>query len=544
MTAASSGGHFGSQAPAAELNPTDALEAIRTASSLAGYGIYLGAGKIGPVWAPPERSVLVLGPPRSGKTTALVIPSVLAAPGAVVSTSTKPDVLAATAPARIKKGPCLVYDPSGTVEVPAGVERARWSPVTKCIRWDDAMLVSHSLVSAQRPAGHGARPDAADHWTERAQSLLAPLLHAAALEGVEMAGVLRWVDRREPSHAMAILDRAGSETPADQLAGIAVTEAREQSGIWSTASSVLSAYRSSSALATTVAPDFDARSFCDSNSTLYVCATGSRQELAAPLVVGLLSEIREAAYSRAAQRSALDATHIQSASEKPPPLVLALDEVANIAPLPDLPSIISEGGGQGVVTLACLQDLSQARARWGQKADGFLSLFGTTVVLPGIGDVKTLETLSVLAGDHEVQTRSISARSCSGERACHGFRQASRSRTGDAAGGPHTHAHHIVGPASATTSRCRCTRRTRYCARGGRTKPGELGASHPLLRQPTVVLGDRPDRARRRARTRPQAFVQGGCDPRSFWRVQPTRNGPPPRARLLSLVKPSRRPLT
>jgi len=271
------------------------------------------------------------------------------------------------------------------------------------------MLVSHSLVSAQRPAGHGARPDAADHWTERAQSLLAPLLHAAALEGVEMAGVLRWVDRREPSHAMAILDRAGSETPADQLAGIAVTEAREQSGIWSTASSVLSAYRSSSALATTVAPDFDARSFCDSNSTLYVCATGSRQELAAPLVVGLLSEIREAAYSRAAQRSALDATHIQSASEKPPPLVLALDEVANIAPLPDLPSIISEGGGQGVVTLACLQDLSQARARWGQKADGFLSLFGTTVVLPGIGDVKTLETLSVLAGDHEVQTRSISA---------------------------------------------------------------------------------------------------------------------------------------
>jgi len=62
-------------------------------------------------------------------------------------------------------------------------------------------------------------------------------------------------------------------------------------------------------------------------------------------------------------------------------LLLALDELANVAPLPRLASIVSEGGGQGVVTLACLQDLSQARSRWGTSAEGFLSLFPTTVVL-------------------------------------------------------------------------------------------------------------------------------------------------------------------
>jgi hypothetical protein len=174
-----------------------------------------------------------------------VVPSVLAAPGAVVSTSTKPDVLIATAPARLDNGPCFVYDPSGTVEVPAGVERARWSPVTKCKRWDNALVVAGRLVSSVRPAGHGACTDGFDHWTERAQTLLAPLLHAAALEGVEMAGLLRWVERREASHAMAILERSGLEAPADQLAGIAVTEGREQSSIWSTASGVLGAYRRS-----------------------------------------------------------------------------------------------------------------------------------------------------------------------------------------------------------------------------------------------------------------------------------------------------------
>ena len=70
--------------------------------------------------------------------------------------------------------------------------------------------------------------------------------------------------------------------------------------------------------------------------------------------------------------------------------------------------MISEGGGQGLITLACLQDLSQARRRWPGQADGFPSLFGTTVVLPGIGDVGTLRALSALAGDEEIPTRSVS----------------------------------------------------------------------------------------------------------------------------------------
>ena len=61
--------------------------------------------------------------------------------------------------------------------------------------------------------------------------------------------------------------------------------------------------------------------------------------------------------------------------------------------------MVSEGAGQGLLTLACLQDLSQARSRWGGAAEGFFSLFGTTVVLPGIGDVRTLEAISSLAGE-------------------------------------------------------------------------------------------------------------------------------------------------
>jgi type IV secretion system protein VirD4 len=365
--------------------------------------LYLGAGARGPAWAPPEQSVLVLGPPRSGKTSSLVVPTVLGADGPVVSTSTKPDVLSATASWRRRRGGCLLFDPSGTVALPHGVAPVRWSPVPACRRWDDALLVARALVGATRPVSEPTPGTiGADHWRERAEALLAPLLHAAALSGAQLPAVMSWVDRRQAGRAISVLDDAQAAVAADLLAGIVATDSREQSGIWSTASGVLAGYRSDAALASTVDPDFDATAFCTSSSTLYVCATGRHQALIAPMVVGILTEIRAAAYEGHAHA-------VRRGGPLPSPVVLALDEVANIAPVPDLPSMVSEGGGQGLLTLACLQDLSQARSRWGAAADGFLSLFGTTVVLPGIGDVRTLEALSALAGEQDVPTRSITA---------------------------------------------------------------------------------------------------------------------------------------
>jgi type IV secretory pathway TraG/TraD family ATPase VirD4 len=92
-------------------------------------------------------------------------------------------------------------------------------------------------------------------------------------------------------------------------------------------------------------------------------------------------------------------------------VLLVLDELANIAPLHDLPSLVAEGASQGVVTLASLQDISQARARFGTAADGFLTLFGVKLVLAGMSDVRTLEALSALAGRRdEVVPSTTSAR--------------------------------------------------------------------------------------------------------------------------------------
>jgi type IV secretion system protein VirD4 len=361
-------------------------------------GIYLGFGASGWAFSGAERSTLVLGPSRSGKTSSVIIPNVIAAPGAVVSTSTKPDVLSATARARGEVGWTMLFDPSGTVESPPGVLRVGWSPVQSSHSWDGALSVGAAMVRSTRRGGRGSwAPLSDDHWSERAASLISPLLHAAALADEPLRKVLSWIDRHDGSTPLRILsDHVGDQVPAtDVLAGLLATDEREQSGIWSTASGVFSAYRSQSALASTEPPFLDAAAFSAGANTLYVCSAGQQQQLLAPLVVGILGDIRDATYRRA------------TAGTPGRPVLFALDEAANIAPLPDLPAIVSEGAGQGLLALVCLQDLSQARSRWGAEADGFLSLFGTTMVLGGIADHQTLESLSALAGDVELATRTV-----------------------------------------------------------------------------------------------------------------------------------------
>jgi len=381
---------------------------VLAASAAAGNGVYLGRTTGGWAFAPPQHSVLVLGPPRSGKTSSILVPNVLAANGPVVATSTKPDVLEATLDARRRLGRCQVFDPTGRVRIPDGATPVRWSPLQESVRWEGALAAAHLLTEiGTSPAASTSGPMHDDHWHERARALLAPLLHAAALDGAPLSHVLQWVDRRETLPALRVLaavSAGGAELAEGSLQSVAETDPRELSGIWSTAAGALAGYRTEAALAVVEHPDFDADRFIEGADTVYLCATGNRQALVAPLIVGFLADVRAAAYDRAAGAPSAGTTEAERVR---PPVLLALDEVANIAPIPDLPALVSEGGGQGVTTLACLQDLSQARHRWGGRADGFFSVFGTTVVLPGIGDVTTLEALSRLAGDEEVATHSV-----------------------------------------------------------------------------------------------------------------------------------------
>ena len=316
----------------------------------------------------------------------MIIPALIAHPGPAVCTSTKHDVARATHPARSRGGQTWVFDPTGAGGQRGGSRELRWSPVGSSVSWDDALLMARAMTH-QIGAGTTDRT----HWASRAQALLAPLLHAAAVHRRDMETVVDWVMRHELNEAGILLeDERCSQLAFSSLLGLLNIEERERSSIFSATADALQAYTSEHALRAAREPNFDADAFVHSSDTIYIHAPAEEQAAAAPIVCGLLSEIRRATY-RAHATGQL--THGR--------MLFALDEVANIAPLPELPQIASEGGSQGLTLLAVLQDLSQARARWGAQAEGFLTLFGTKLILRGIADAKTLEAMSQMLGEYD-----------------------------------------------------------------------------------------------------------------------------------------------
>ena len=353
-------------------------------------GIYLGRNHNGDVTSGRERSTLVIGPSRSGKTSSIIIPNLLLTTRSVVVTSTKADVVAAMA-SRRRDGATLLFDPSGMIPTPPGVTRIGYSPINQSRDWDGAVLATRTLADVARRMTN-ERGD--DHWTERATSLVAPMIHAAALRGESLGQLATRIDRRRVDGDVETLrTRHGDEHPSvTLLLAIAQTDERERSGIWSTASGLFAGLRTDAARAAARGAPLDVEAFLSGPHQLHIVAPSRHQAVSTPLIVGLIDELVHATYDR----------HHDGAR-----LLLALDELANVAPLPRLPGIVSEGGGQGVLTLACLQDLSQARSRWGPTADGFLSLFATTVVLPGVADRATLELLQRIAGRTMVPSHTV-----------------------------------------------------------------------------------------------------------------------------------------
>ena len=192
-------------------------------------GIYLGRGARGDAMSGRERSTLVLGPTRSGKTTSIIVPNLLMTNDACVVTSTKSDIVALMAQTR-HDGATLLFDPSGTVVAPPGVHRVGYSPLRQSLRWDGAVLASRSLLDVAR-WGRSERSD--DHWSERAGALVAPMLHASALRNESLGQLASRIDERRCDDLLHDLnERHGEHHPAvTLLRGVLATEERERSSI-------------------------------------------------------------------------------------------------------------------------------------------------------------------------------------------------------------------------------------------------------------------------------------------------------------------------
>lgn len=169
---------------------------------------------------------------------------------------------------------------------------------------------------------------------------------------------------------------------------------RKRGSLYQVARDTLEATAEPRVLASCSRNDLDVDHFLASRSSLFIIGPSHYQQAIAPLVAGLVDAI--------AQRAA-ELAGVGEGGRLDPPLLLALDEVANIAPVQSLPSLVSEGGGRGILTMWAVQSLAQLRARYGQEQqEAILAATSAKLIFGGLSNGRDLEDISGWAGQKRV----------------------------------------------------------------------------------------------------------------------------------------------
>ncbi|HTT85934.1 MAG TPA: TraM recognition domain-containing protein, partial [Acidimicrobiales bacterium] len=142
---------------------------------------------------------------------------------------------------------------------------------------------------------------------------------------------------------------------------------------------------------TPVGDQIDPDTLLDGRGTLYLCAPAHEQRRLRPLFAALVGHVVQVAFERAGREGRpLD-----------PPLLVLLDEAANIAPVAELDVLASTAAGHGVQLVTIWQALAQVPARYGPRAATVVNNHRAKLFLSGIADPATLDQASTLIGESE-----------------------------------------------------------------------------------------------------------------------------------------------
>ncbi|MEH6793386.1 MAG: TraM recognition domain-containing protein [Rhodococcus sp. (in: high G+C Gram-positive bacteria)] len=372
--------------------------AVATRSSLKGtrasrldaseVAIALGRNMVDPdrvVYIKQNDCMLVEGVTGSGKTWRVAYRRCVDAPGALLVTSTKVDLISATYEHRAALGRVSIFDPGNITGWPDPI---RWSILSGCQDPDVAIRRAQSLVSAM-PMGDTKN---GGYWEDKAVVLLRCYLHAAAISGADLATLRVWVNSRKGREPREILMRTmpGWEAELGQILDSGSDSSDDMIGAASRLLAPLASPALLKAVDVPMRESFDIDEFIRSGTdTLYLVSKG-KDNSAAPFIAALASEVHYLAdrHSQTLPGGRFD-----------PPIRFELDEVNNVAPIPGLPDLMSDSGGRGITFHAYAHNEEQNKLRWGAVAGKmFADNSPARLILPGLkGD--ELQAISKMLGD-------------------------------------------------------------------------------------------------------------------------------------------------
>jgi type IV secretory pathway TraG/TraD family ATPase VirD4 len=362
-------------------------------------------------WMSWEDVALVIMGPRSNKTSAIAVPTVLSAPGLVVATSNKADLWSLTAGMRANAGPVWTFDPQ---QISFAAQTWWWDPLRSIREAPDA----HRVEAASRLAGHfmatigGKRRDPFFH--SAGEQVLTSVLLAAAISGGSIRDVILWLQpgRRD---AIAALDQAGATVEAADLEAALSGADVTTKGIFQTARTATKSLTSERILRWITPPEtwreppggpppleldpWQLLAAARHGPATIHLLSKEGAGTAAPVVAALVDRILEVAELLAqAAGGRLD-----------PPVVAVLDEAANICPITQLPQLYSHYGSRGIQVITVLQSYQQGVGVWGEQGmEALWSAATIKLIGAGVDDHTFLQRLSGLIGDHDVEKVSTS----------------------------------------------------------------------------------------------------------------------------------------
>jgi type IV secretory pathway TraG/TraD family ATPase VirD4 len=279
-----------------------------------------------------------------------------------------------------------VFNPQGIGGIPSNV---MWSPLDDCANPATARRRAEAFALAVSMAG----ADDGGFFAGKAADSIAGMFTAAAATGRNMRHVSAWAGTPLVDEAIDILVATGYAELAAQLAELTGPADKTAGTVRMVISRALSFLQDPQlAVATLPAPGQEVAidDFLTSSGTLYVIAKGTGEECTlAPLFSALATEIEY----RATQLGAR-----MPGQRLDPPLLLCLDEVTQICPVP-VPAWAADAGGQGVQLCLGFHGLAQLKSRWGiHGAQTVLDTCGCKIVTPGVSDDDLLRQLANLCG--------------------------------------------------------------------------------------------------------------------------------------------------
>ncbi|WP_374987156.1 type IV secretory system conjugative DNA transfer family protein [Streptomyces fradiae] len=346
-----------------------------------------------------EDTFVAIMAPRAGKSTSLAIPVAEEAPGALLMTSNKADVYAATMGSRSQLGQTFLFDTQGVAQA----ERQMWI---------DLIAQAETLEGAERLASHFTNQITSEQadpfWSQAASDLLTGLFRAAWWDGATVREVMRWLSDPREKAPMNIL-YAHEPVLAEQVDSSVNIAEETQSGIFQNARTAMSALRDERVLAW-VTPDknvprFDPEAFATSKDTLYLLSKKGGPSSA------LVAAVADAVFTAGAEAGE------RHGGRLPEPMRAVLDEAANICKIADLPDLFSHLGSRGINPMVILQSYRQGVKSWGEV--GMDAMWGAAtkkIIGVGIDDAKFAGDISNLVGAHYVERGSYSKSKDGGSR--------------------------------------------------------------------------------------------------------------------------------